>query len=193
MTSQLIKTTVKYLGGTYTGEIEPYPGSASGDSSSEEVKTPTDQNDNISELINLIHEYNLMDKEITRKFRGLNLATDAAKSGSTTVNTVLGDVSMTNATDKILNQLEELIQNQRDKVNKMNAIFKKLNIDNNDYIKNNYIKNQQKMLDDYTQRIKALNSKKQGGNTTFNKRRHSRHLMPSLKKRKHSFTRRKRN
>ena len=191
MTSQQIKTTVKYLGGTYSGYIEPYPGSASGDSSSVEANHTDDElKTKISELIQLTHEYNLNNTKIKNKLGKCALTSAATNSGSTAVNTVLSEECVKNVTTEILTQLDELIKVQNKIINNMKKIFKDLNISD----QNKYMKNNDDMLKQYTQRIRAFNPKTvvpNGGNTTFNKRRHSRHLMPSLKKRKHSFTRRK--
>ncbi len=199
MTSQRIKTTVKYLGGTYTGEIEPYVKNTDGkspddispdDSSSANASVGVETK--ISELIQLMHEYNSNDTAIKSKLGKCALTIAAGTSSLTTVANQFNDEECNNITQQILQQLEALISNQQEKINKMKVIFKVLNIpDQNEYMINN-----ETMLARHNERKNALNKKDEtgvakGGNTTFNKRRHSRHLMPSLKKRKHSTTRRK--
>jgi len=214
MTSSAINTTVKYNGGTYTGKIEPYVESR--DRRTADVGAAAQPENNLAELINhydtliqLIQYFNLNENIFLQKEKVYRMQYELIADLKTTV----ADFKQKSDKDNIndLNILLTIIDSQIVNLNKQNDILTKIQetdkfISKTDVIldKNNAIeKNRQKITQytdlksKYIDKITQLQTKldKKGG---FNKRRHSHHLIPSLKKRKHlthshSTTRRKHN
>jgi hypothetical protein len=214
MTSQQIKTTVNYNGGTYTGEIEPYieigdrssSSPAQPDKDRADVGPPAQPDNQRAELINhydklirLIQDFNLNENKFLQRQKVYIMHSETKLAKKIDVNAIIDDLKI------LLTTIDYLTINLNEQSNTLTKISEIVKFTtNSDAIldKDNAIEiNREKfrqynvLKSEYEYKLEQLQSKKGG----FNKRRYSRHhLTPSLKKRKHlahshSTTRRKHN